>query len=376
MRFSASKSPLLAICMYPFRSDVNAPEAASSKEATVGTVAWARVAAHIEGQADPGNGELAPDEAASCDEYYRAGLAWAKGKVRLGWRCEIKFAWSPSRDEARELPPSKDLRDYYHRPDCPPDCVAHCNGDEVAGSTDLVYFDAEGILVVDDVKTGFTALAQYIPQIRSLGMMAARRFDVRMVRVRLIKLHKDKAAEEWEDILDAFAIDGIAEDLKTRLAAAEGADPVPGSHCTELFCPARLVCPEVPALVAELLPAEALVKAPKFSHVFISHDHDARMLDFARLVEKWADDLKKLIKERTPAVGVVLEDGRILREGFHEEVKWRQEALIGKVKELADRLGLTDEDTDRELELCRAKFQKSEGLKVVKAPKAPRVKAA
>lgn len=379
MRWSASKSALLSICAYPYRDDVTAPEADSGTDAKIGTIAWARVAAFIEGKDDPGNGELVGDDARNCDEYYVAGVNWAKDRRRLGWRCEVMFAWSPSKDMARELPPSTKLRDYYHTPECHPLCARHCNGDEKPGSTDLVYFDSEGMLCVDDVKTGITPLVVYIPQIRTLGMMAARANGVRRVRVKLIKLYKDKPAEEWADELDGFAIDAIADERISQLAAVAKAKPVPGSHCTEMYCPARLACPEVPVAIAELMPAEALVKRPKWTHEFVSYDNDAALLEYLRLVEKACEDLYKLIKKRTPVVGAVLTDGRILREDFHDESRMRQDSLIAKLRELGTKAGLTDEDIDRTLEDCKYSFSKSQGLKVKKPPKelkAPKENAA
>lgn len=359
MKFSASASPLLAICAFPFNPDLTAPEADAGSAAKVGTIAWARVAAHLERRPDPGNGEdLTPQEIADIDAHYVTGLAWAEKRRRVGTRCEVAFAWSPSRDVARELARTKKLRDY-----------SDAKGDEVCGSTDLVDWDMDNTLLVEDVKTGYTPLAQYVPQIRTLALFAARANKVRKVRARLVKLYKDREPDILEMMLDGFALDAIAEDLKTRLEAAKTADPIPGAHCTEMFCKARLVCPAVQAAVTELVPADQLVRMPKLSHEFVSVDHDARMLDFLRLVEKWSKDFKDLIKKRTPKEGAELADGRILREGFHDETKWRQEDLIAKARELGVKAGLTDEQIDRELEACRYTFKKSEGLKVVKALK-------
>lgn len=368
-RFSASKSGLLAACGYPFRDDVNAPDTEPGSDARIGTVAWARVVAHIEGRPDPGNGEgLTPDEANDVDAYVAAGLTWAKEHARLGWRCEVAFAWSPSGDTARQLPKSDKLRDYYHDASCPPDCIRHVNGDEQPGSTDVVTMADDAIEVID-VKTGVTPLEQYIPQVRTLAVMAARTYGVSRARVRLVKLHKDAPAEEWSDTLRRADLDAIAEELAGQLAAAQTAEPSPGPHCNGMWCPARVVCPVVPAAVEQLVPAEALVRLPAFSAKFISHDHDAQQLELLRLVEAAAKQLKDAIKKRTPAGGVVLADGRLLREGFHTESKWKQEALIAKVRELGVRMGLTDEQIDIALDECRYSFEKSEGLKVLKAPK-------
>lgn len=383
MRFSASKSPLLGVCLYSFRDDVTAPEAPGGRAATVGTIAWARAAAVLEGKLDPGNGEL-DDEPSDADEdampsataeeidsYFRAALRWIEQRSPdKGRRCEVKYGWSPSRDTARELPKTYDengrenLRDYSSLID-----------DERAGSVDLEYVDGDGMLVIEDIKTGHTPLAQYLPQIRTLGLFAARCRRVRRVKVVLTKLYVDKPHESISHILDGFALDAIAEDLRLRLAAAKDAEPVPGPHCTEMFCPARLVCPAVQVLVGELVPADALVKGPRISHEFVSHDHDAEMLSFIRVVEKTAKDLKSIIKKRTPADGVRLASGMLLREGFHAESKLSQSAIVAKAKELGSRAGLTDEMVDQELATCMVTYQKSEGLRVTKgAPK--RIKAA
>jgi hypothetical protein len=363
VRFTLSRSPLLTLCAYAFRPEVTAPEAEPGPSAKIGTVAWARAVAHIDGRDDPGNGDLTPSEGADADAYYAAALRWMKDRKRLGWTCETAFAWSPSRDEARVLPKSTELRDY-----------SDAKGDEVCGSTDLTYFDSDGVLCVEDVKTGVTPLSQYVPQISNLGMVAARAYNVRRVRIRLVKLRKDEPHEEWTRELDGFSLDALAEELRERLAAVATSEPQPGPHCSDMWCPARLACPAVPAAIAELVPADALAKRPRFSHEFVSHDNDAALLDFLRLVEKASEDLRKVIRARTPKEGAVLGDGRILREGFHDETRWRQESLIAKARELGARAGLSDEDVDRELEDCRYSFAKSEGLKVTKPKALPKAK--
>jgi hypothetical protein len=359
LKFTLSKSPLLAVCSFAFRGDVTAPEAEPGPSAKIGTVAWARAVAFIEGREDPGNGDLTPSEARDADEYYVAALRWMDGRKRVGWMCETKFAWSPSRDEARTLE-EKGARDYSGAKD-----------DEVCGSTDLTHFDGDGVLCVEDVKTGVTPIVQYIPQIANLGMVAARAYKVRRVRLRLVKLKKDAPREEWTAELDGFSLDALAEELRERLAAVATSEPKPGAHCADMWCPARLACPAVPAAIAELVPVDALLSRPKFSHEFVSHDNDAALLNFLRLVEKACDDMKRVIRGRTPEAGAVLSDGRILREGFHDETRWRQEALIAKARDLGKRAGLADEDVDRELEDCRYTYRKSQGLKAVKAPRLP-----
>lgn len=358
MDFTASRSPLLAICGYPFRPDVRVPDVEAGRDAAIGTVAWARVVAHAEGRDDPGNVDLTGEDAKDCDAYYAAGVAWLKGQpARAGWRYEVKFAWSPSRDVARELPSGGELRDYSAK-----------EGDEVCGSTDIAYMGGD-VACVDDIKTGVTPLVQYIPQIRTLGLFVSRAFRTSRVRVRLVKLYKDKPAEEWVEELRRADLDALAVERREQLERAKVAQPRPGSHCVDMFCPARVACPEVPVAVAQLVPADALVKTPKFSWEFVSHDHDAAQLEMLRLVGKAVDDLKKVIKQRTPPSGVMLSDGRFLREGFHEETRYREAELIATIRELGAHAGLTDEDIDRTLLKCTYTFQKSEGLKVTKATK-------
>lgn len=364
MRFTASKSPLLAICLFPFRDDVTAPEAPDDPYTRVGTVVWARLAAHIEGKPDPGNGALADAEAARVDLLYAIGKRWlADHRAHIASpRCEVKYGWSPSKDTARELPKTYDengrenLRDYASLVD-----------DEKAGSTDFEYLE-DALLVVEDIKTGHTPLAQYLPQIKTLALFAARSRGVRRVKAVLTKFHDDAPPESISVILDGFALDAVAEDLRNRLAAVNDGEPIPGAHCTEMFCPARLACPAVPTLIGELIPADALVKLPKFSHAFISHDHDAKMLELLRLIKKAGEDMKAVIERRTPDDGVKLEDGRWLGEGTHPETSWSKERLMAKARELLAEKGLTDEQIDVELEPCRTTFAKSGGLRVTKGP--------
>lgn len=360
MKFSASKSPLLTICMFPFRPEIIAPEAPSDPAAQIGTVAWARLTAHIEGGDDPGNGEeLSLDDSAKVDAIVAIGKVWLerdRATIR-GPKCEVKYAWSPSKDVARELPKTDSLRDY-----------SDAKGDEVCGSTDLEYLAEDDVLTVEDCKTGYTPLVNYIPQIRTLGLFVARTRGVRKIRIILTKIYEDRPPESLVSMLDGFALDAIAEDLRNRLAASPISEPIPGAHCTEMFCPARLVCPAVPTMIAELIPADALVKQPKFSHTFVSHDHDARMLEFCRLLEKAADDMKKQIKKRTPQAGVQLGDGRWLGEGTHYETKFSEAQLKAKIRELGEMAKLDEEAIDLALDTCTYRYEKSGGYKVTKGP--------
>ena len=209
------------------------------------------------------------------------------------------------------------------------------------------------------------------PQLRALAVMLARAENLLSVTVEALEVTKAGVRSVCREDLDSFALAGIAGDLAEQLAAIPTAEPTPGSHCGELYCPARLACPLGTAATAEVvdvIPAEALVKRGpyKITDPIATPDQAIWTIDVLRLMSAWIDAKKDEIKARVPAEGWAAEDGRVLKEGKCEKTGFDKHLAMALVKQL----GATPE----QIASLSYKFETSTGLRVSGGSAKPRTK--
>ncbi|MDD5374450.1 hypothetical protein [Acidithiobacillus sp.] len=125
----------------------------------------------------------------------------------------------------------------------------------VHGTADLVCLMRDGSLLVGDWKTGGSAGAD--KQLLSLayGLSKVYRTDAGLPRrVILAVLHAGPDGvlpNEWA-VTDAD-LQAHADAMAFQLAdVGVRNDPVPGSHCTQLYCPHLAYCPGITAVVDQL----------------------------------------------------------------------------------------------------------------------------
>jgi hypothetical protein len=271
---------------------------------------------------------------------------------------EVAFAWDPATDAAENIGQETD-RDYSR------------GKGRLCGTADLVLLvKMDGRIVgvmVWDFKTGDGSGAG--PQLRTLGLMAARVWGVESVTVAALEVRASGVTEVAREELDAFALAGIAGELAEQIAAIESAEPQPGSHCGELYCPARLSCPlgtAATAEVAAIVPVESLTKKYRITDPIKTADQAIWALDVLRLMGAWLDAKKDEIKALVPAEGWATEDGRVLKE-----TRATIEAFDKhKAQALLKELGATDEQIGG----CFYTFEKSNGLRVSGGATKPRTK--
>jgi hypothetical protein len=288
-------------------------------------------------------------------------LAWIDalpndGLVTL--HAEQAYAWDPATDTAEVL----DVIDRAYAPQS-----------RLCGTADLVLWHAESEdLVVYDYKTGSADNAG--PQLRTLGLMAARAYGVEYVTVAALEVRASGVTEVGREELDLFALAGIAGELADQLAAIETAKPQPGSHCSDLCCPARLSCPLTTVAVAEVvdvvpnntIPTETLVRRQDFriTDPVRTAEQAIWTVDVLRLMSAWLDAKKDEIKSLVPPEGWATEDGRVLREGTYEQSAFDKRKAIALVRQL----GATEE----QIASLHYTFKKSTGLRVSGGPGPPR----
>lgn len=364
MRVTASKVGLLSYCQWWAREEAtwDTRTSAAADRGTRFHVAIARYVATSEHGKASGVDDLDDDIR---DEYKHA-VRWVEENVfgpsvdRPRARdCtrdideEQAFAWDPVSDTAVFL----DVIDRQYRPTS-----------RLCGTADLVVLDAYGLRVYD-WKTGSGANAG--PQLRTLGLMAARAYGVDTVRVAALEVSKSGVNEVCVETLDSFDLAGIASDLAEQIASIDTAEPKPGSHCGELYCAARLSCPLGNAAMAEvvdIIPAESLVRRRDYriTDPITTPEHAAWALDVCRLVGAKLDAIKDSIKAMVPPEGWRLDDGSILRETKAEITAFDKHKALALCKQLGA--------TEAQLAALTYTFDKSNGLRISGGDAKPRTR--
>lgn len=352
MRVTASKVGLLAYCQAWARPEMRW-STRSSEAADRGTRFHKAIADYTETrERREVDEDIAAEYTHACD--WVDSLNAPPGNVWI----ETAFAWDPSTDTAEIIGGD---RDY-----------SKANG-RLCGTADLTLVttaDGKPIAVtVWDWKTGDGSGAG--PQLRALGLMAARAYGVEQATVAALEVRKSGVTEVAREDLDAFALAGVAGELAEQLAAIEDAEPQPGSHCGELYCPARLHCPlgtTAIAQVVDVIPAEAIVRPPEWriTDPITTAEQAILTVDILRLMGAWIDAKKEEIKALVPADGWQAADGRVLRE-----TKATVEAFDkAKAVALCKQLGATDE----QIRSLYYTFEKSNGLRVSGGSTRPRTR--
>ena len=349
MRATASKVGLLGLCGWWARDDAEQDPFRTSDAADRGNRFHSAIAAF---EAD---GELREYDADIALEMTSA-MTWLveRGIKREDIEVERALGWDFASDAGV-------VYHIEHR-DYPNDGLLH-------GTVDLIVWTSDRTIDLWDWKTGDGSSSG--PQLRALAMMAARAYGLTEVRIGALEVKASGVTIVCEETLDAFALDAVAGELAEHVTAVENAEPVPGSHCSDLYCPARLSCPLGNAATAELvdvIPADSLVRTKPFrlTDPIKTPEHAAWALDVLRLVVAKVDALKDEIKAKVPAEGWKLEDGRMLKE---------TKALVSYVDKdmavsLARRLGATEQD----VESCTKSFERSNGLRITGGNTKPRTR--
>lgn len=354
MRATASKVGLLKYCSWWALAEAVWDES-SSDEAGLGkrfhsaaaTYAMTRVRIEVDE-------DIRAQYAHVCD--WIDSLEVAPGSSLL---IERSFAWDPVTDKAEAIGFDRDYSNGAGR---------------LCGTADLVLLvviDGRPVAaMVWDYKTG-DALGSG-PQLRALGLMVARAVGVDKVTVATLDVSPAGITEMAREELDGFDLSAIAGDLAEQLAAAElPSEPQPGSHCSELFCPAKLHCPVAQVAAAELvevIPADKLVRRPEFRlyDPIETPEHAIWAIDVVRLIGAKLEAIKDDIKAKCPKDGWVASDGRILKEGTCKSTGFDKEKTLALCKQLGA--------TEAQLAALNYPYEKSTGLRVSGGGAKPRTK--
>lgn len=312
---TASKSGLLLVCQFPFREDVAIPaEEEEAPDAPSPRARGARVHFGID------TGEPVPDAEQG---YVDAARAWLAYRAQPDIRKEIAYDWDG--ETGSEIGSGRSA--YANKR---PTAI-------MAGTVDVV-FDFEDEII--DWKTSERSALKSQAQLRTLAVMSGRR------TVGAVELRADGTyGEHCRETLDDWDLDDHADKLRAAIARVPNAEPTPGDHCSEEFCPLRGRCPAftdaVGPVVAELVPAESLVRR-KITDPIVSEADAAETITILALLESWVDKKKDEAKAFVRANGgqIRLDASTVYREVNSSTSGIRAKEALA----LAERLGATPED--------------------------------
>jgi len=341
-RASMSKGGLVLACSHWARADVPWSDDETGEAAAVGNALHALCDAWIKVHTGTHAAMLRLEDAAarcdvSADSLPRLRLLWASAlewltlHTRIGWQPERAYAWDFVDDAGRELPTSGH-RDY-----------SQARPSEWCGTADCVTWD-DATLVVYDWKSGRADLATYDGQMAALAVAAARAHGAASVRVVLVRFRDDgEPPEVRERAFDSLDLESYADRFAEALdgAAYLTAEPKPGPHCDEMYCPARRACPASKALLASH--PETAPLAEVLSTAIVTPEDAGRAYMLAARAEKLIKAMKERVKEVVQECGEApTAPGKRLvllsqsREYFSAERidPLRREAIVGELREL------------------------------------------
>lgn len=347
LRVTASKAGLLDECQYFAR-----PEAewstTSSAAAERGTRFHRAIAHYVSVLPSiPLEDDIAAEYAAAC--------AWVDAYGRDCLEAEVAFAWDPVTDTAERLARTLGRdRDY------------EAGRGRFCGTADLIAV-SRGTKAgyIADWKSGDGSNAG--PQLRALALMLARAEGLESVTVEALEVDATGVRHVCRETLDSFALAAVAGELAAALAGVATAEPKPGPHCGDLYCPARATCPAIRERIADIIPAAELVRH-KWGLTIESGDHAAWLYNQAKAVEAAAKLVKEAVRAFVPDEGITLADGTTLREGHRDMSRFDK----GKAMALARELGATEE----QIESCTYSVTESAGLRITGGASKPRKRKA
>lgn len=310
---SASKTGLLLGCQYSFRADVDVPESNVGEAAHRGT----RIHDGIENDTDlPHAGEQ------GCINAARAWLETHQAETPAAK--EVAYAWDG--ESSTVIGTGREA--YANAPE----------GTLMTGTADIIVTAFDGVTVAD-WKSSEQSASKAHEQLMTLAVMAGADHKV------AIELREDGTyVEHGRTELMPWDLEVHAEKLRTAIAAIPNAQPTPGDHCGEHYCPLRGTCPayqETVEHVAELVPAGALVRR-KLTEPLVTTEDVAVTLPLLDMVEDW------LKATREKAKAICLENGGELR--LDEKTVWRKiessrQSVRGQdALELAKKLGASQDE--------------------------------
>ncbi len=347
-RATASKAGLLSACQWwatPHAEWAETTSAAADK----GSRFHAAIAEYVT------SGQIALAPADDIAPLLVSAMAWVDHFGRDKLKAEVALAWSPVTDTAEVI--GENIGRAYGE---------HQARGLLCMAADLVAISmATRVGYIGDWSTGDGSGKG--PQLRCNAFALARAFDLDSVTVEALEVDATGVRHVCTETLDSFALAASAGEVAEALALVPAAQPQPGPHCSEMYCPARATCPAIRDRIEQILPPADLVRH-KWGLTIESGAHAKWLYDQAKAVEAAAKLVKDAVRAYVPEGGLVLDDGSVFAEGSRTMSRFDKSRAIGLLREK----GATEE----EIEACSQSVVESSGLRVTGGAAKPRKRRA
>ena len=270
-RLTCSGIELALACAYPFRPDaeraVDAPDRWAPNNAVHESLAFTIRTGDERFSISPElDALLLPAGRAKAMASHSAWLGdWWADNREGGWTAEIAFAFDPETGESMSLSP-KHHRDYS---EAPPGWVP--------GTADAIR--GEGDVDVIDWKSGrFAPSAAANAQLAGIGLGAA----ARDLRAAIGHVTEDGTSLQWVTF-NGFDLYDWRIRIRDVVRTIPNAQPVPGPHCRDMFCPSYGLCPATaPSLERTAPEAKRMLPVVAASSAIESPEHATELYRLAR----------------------------------------------------------------------------------------------
>jgi hypothetical protein len=242
-RLSGSKIALASRCLHWARPDVPSSVDNDTPGRRIGSALHELAERHpnVEIVDVATKWNLRAAEREKVEELYASWREWWPTYIDgRAFDVEVPFAWSTEAGRAHVLQRSSH-RDY-----------SACAWDWVPMTIDAVI--QGDVLEILDLKTSYDIIsAEEHAQLEACGMCAAYHYGVDEVRLTIANVGTDGVRTNSSTI-GGFDFDAIAGRLSRMVQGIPTAQPQPGGHCAEMWCPSLGTCS------ATLIDAAALVR--------------------------------------------------------------------------------------------------------------------
>lgn len=307
---SASKAELLKLCQYWARPDVAAHLSnATTREATQGTEVHAVIRACVARAPEkewPGLSTL------DGLRMWGQAHAWLKARSMTFMRAEVPLAWDPTTDTGVDLSDIvAELGLSGARPYSAPEnwgrirSAAGLSEAAIPMTVDLIDID-HGAIVLYDWTTSWSAHAatDKTAQLSLNAVSVARAMKCDNVKIVRLAITTTELVETELATFDEFGLSAVAGEVMALLALVPEAQPQPGMHCTELYCPAKGACPATSETLAQIVPPAQLARF-KFTHEIESVEHAAAILPMYKLASSYVDMVGDGLREWAKSHGPI-----------------------------------------------------------------------
>ncbi len=348
---SGSRSSLLLLCQFWGKEGVVGPPEDPNEFSEYGTCTHTVGELQVQGR-EPDMCELQKKHRLNDydrDQSYTDGKAlanWVRENIPGPYQTELAYAFNTDDFTARVLPSSGGHRDYSSK-----------LPSEYCGTMDLVSVQGAMAYVVD-YKTGHTEAESYREQLEFGALVVSlSNPGVRRVRCVVLKVSDGQCYPlQWE--IDTSDIDDIGMQIQLAFRQIPNAEPQPGRHCWEKFCPLRGSCPATvepvmslvkasyPEELGEVTPADvttdvAITSLPQALRVYALYRRMSNMLDVVKKgLERYADQTG----------GIPTAPGKIwgADEGSREYLKLTADAEAYLKRELGPRFAAVEANISKQ----------------------------